>query len=134
MVILGAIGEKAGPRQRLAYRLVAVCALVAMLPLALLALASLGGLDRFGSWSNDPNAQTRINIYGVFSYMSTQQILFGMDPTAMRRIAKSYLRLEVVESPVVMFVTLFGAIGTALFVGLLPVCCGPCSSAPAAAS
>jgi hypothetical protein len=115
---LGTVGAGSSPQRRLAFRLVAACGVVALAPLGLLALASIGGLDRFMPGLGDANAQTRIDVYGVFSHMSTAQVLFGMEPGALVAIAKTYYRLETIESPLVMFVALFGALGTALFAGL----------------
>jgi hypothetical protein len=67
---------------------------------------------------SDANAQSRISIYGVFYFMSWSQILWGMDPAILKDMAKNYFKLEAVESSLVMFVALFGAIGTGLFLAL----------------
>lgn len=115
---LGAVGAQASPQRRLAFRLVAVGAGAALAPLCLIALGAVGALDRFLPGLDDANAQTRIDVYGVFSHMSAAQILFGIDPAAMLAIARTYYKLETIESPVVMFVALFGALGTAVFVTL----------------
>jgi hypothetical protein len=118
LVGLGAVGARVNAQQRLAQRLIAVTGLIALIPLAILALAATGGLDRFMTSGSDANAQTRITIYGVFYYMSPTQLLFGMDPTILKDMAKNYFKLETVESSLVMFVALFGALGTGLFLAL----------------
>lgn len=118
LVALGAIGGRVNAQRRLAQRLIAVTALVALIPLAILALAATGGLDRFMTSGSDANAQSRISIYGVFYYMSWSQLLWGMDPAILKSMAKNYFKLEAVESSLVMFVTLFGWIGTILFLSL----------------
>lgn len=117
--VLGAIGAGLPAQRRLERRLIAAVGLIALIPLGVLGLAAAGGLDRFATSVNDANAQTRIDVYGVFAHMTWEQILFGMDPAAMRAIAKTYFGLDAIESSVVVLVSLFGVAGAALFAALL---------------
>lgn len=120
LIALVSVGRAASSRRRLEQRIVVVSMTIAAIPFLIGLLYAAGALDRFlGGGLTDANAQARVDIYRVFDYMTWQQLLFGMDPAGMRRIAKVYLDLEFVESSVVFFVTMFGAIGTAFFVLLL---------------
>lgn len=118
IIAIGSVGIGLASHRRLERRLIVVAASVAAIPLLIGALYAAGALDRFGVGFVDANARARVDIYRIFEHMSWNQILLGMDPARMGDIAKVYLDLEFVESSVVIFVTLFGALGTALLAGL----------------
>lgn len=118
LITVGSVGAGLPSRRRLKRRIIVVTASLVAIPLLAALLYGAGALDRFQEGFVDANARARVDIYGVFDHMSWNQILFGMNPAAMREIAKVYFGLEFVESSVVIFVTLFGALGTAFMVAL----------------
>ena len=84
-------------------------------PLLLMVFSELGFLDRFKSGYVDDSAQTRIEIYRVFEFVSWRDIVMGTDILEIRRIARDMLNIELIESAIVFFVFDFGLIGTILF-------------------
>lgn len=118
VLAVASVGAGLSAQRRLEWRIILTITMVAAIPLLIVALYGAGALDRFKGGIVDANARARVDIYGVFEYMSWSDIFLGMDPMAMRKIAKIYLNLEFVESSIVIFVTLFGLLGTVFFVGL----------------
>ncbi|WP_375409498.1 VpsF family polysaccharide biosynthesis protein [uncultured Methylobacterium sp.] len=115
---LGAVGAGRSSRKRLEWRIVAMTAGVVIVPLVVAALYAAGALSRFESGLDDSNARARVAIYDVFDYLSWQDILVGTDIARVRKIALIYLKLEYIESSLVIFVIQFGVLGTMAFAGL----------------
>lgn len=84
-------------------------------PLLLMGIAEFGFLDRFKSGYVDDSAQTRIEIYRVFEFVSWRDIILGTDILKIRKIAQEFYEIELIESAIVFFVFDFGLIGTVLF-------------------
>ena len=118
LLAVTAVGRGLPSQRRLEWRIIAIVLALAAIPILVGGLYALGALDRFQGGLADANARTRVDIYRVFDYMTWPQILFGMEPTLLVKITKTYLKIEFVESSIVFFVTLFGLIGTLLFSGL----------------
>lgn len=91
----------------------------AILPALFFGVSELGFLDRFKGGYIDDSAQTRIEIYGVFDYVSWSEIIWGKDILAVRRIAKELLGIQFIESAIVFFIFDFGLIATLLFAAVL---------------
>jgi hypothetical protein len=104
------------PQTQLRLKAIILLCLLLVVPVALFVLPSVGLLDRFQSGLFDESAMARVNVYRLFGFVSWEEILFGTDIDAIRRLALSRLDLDYIESPVVMFVFQFGLFGTIAFV------------------
>jgi hypothetical protein len=103
------------PLMRLRIKSIVFLSLLLVIPVALLILPSVGFLDRFQNGLFDESALARVKVYQLFGLVSWQEILFGTDIDAIRRLALEHLNLEYIESPLVMFVFQFGLFGTIAF-------------------
>ncbi|MBR1219146.1 VpsF family polysaccharide biosynthesis protein [Bradyrhizobium sp. U87765 SZCCT0131] len=92
--------------------LLAVMALIAV-------MFAAGALSRFDGGVVDQSALARVNIYGVFDYLTWNEFLFGGDITRIQRIALDVFGLPFIESSVVIFTVQFGLVGAILFAVLL---------------
>ena len=72
------------------------------------ALYAAGFLSRFGNTLFDQNFDARVKIYDVFSYVSWNEILFGMGPNDLLKIVNEKLNLPYIESAPVTISLLFG--------------------------
>ena len=115
---LGAVGAGQSSRKRLERRIIALAGAFVLVPLVVGALYAAGALSRFEAGLDDSNARARVAIYNVFDYLSWQDMLLGTDIAQVRKIALERLRLEYIESSLVIFVIQFGVLGTLLFAGL----------------
>lgn len=118
VLALGATGAGLSSRRRMERRIIAMTAAFVVVPLLFAALYAAGGLARFQAGLVDSNSRARVEIYRVFDYLTWPEFLLGSDIARVRKIALDHLRLEFIESSVVIFVSQFGIIGTGLFVGL----------------
>lgn len=84
-------------------------------PLIFVAANELGFLARFQSGYIDDSAQTRIEIYRVFDYVSWKEILFGSDLLTLKKIVNDKLGIQFIESAIVFFIFDFGLIGFIAF-------------------
>lgn len=91
----------------------------ALLPALYLGADGLGFLDRFKGGYIDDSAQTRIEIYRVFEFVSWTDIIWGKDIVAVRRIAQEMLGIDFIESALIFFVFDFGLVGTLVFAAVL---------------
>ena len=102
------------PAQRLKTRGLILLGLVCLIPIALPAMAQLGLLERFITDGYvDDSANARVEIYRIFGLVEWRDILLGADPLWIKKLAFEKLGFEFIESPVVMFVFQFGALGAA---------------------
>ncbi|WP_162560713.1 VpsF family polysaccharide biosynthesis protein [Methylobacterium durans] len=120
-VILLVAGVGAGtPAQRRGERRILVVLGVLLLgPLLLGGLVAAGALDRFSEGMADGNARARVDVYGVLSYLSWNELLLGGDIGAVRKLAWEKFKLPYIESSVVVLVVQFGLIGAAVFALML---------------
>ncbi len=88
-------------------------------PVLLAILAGAGALGRFGGGIADDNAMARIEVYGVFRFLSWGEILLGTDINAVLRIVNERFGLPFIESSFVVFAVQFGLVGAALLLGML---------------
>ena len=68
---------------------------------------------------NDSSSQSRLLIYGIFGYMSPDQLLFGMPRLLAEYIITNNLNLPRSESSLVDYVIEFGFVGTTIIVSAL---------------
>ena len=68
---------------------------------------------------NDLSSQSRLLIYGIFGYMSPDQLLFGMPRLLAEYIITNNLNLPRSESSLVDYVIEFGFVGTTIIVSAL---------------
>ncbi|WP_460448007.1 VpsF family polysaccharide biosynthesis protein [Alsobacter sp. SYSU BS001988] len=102
------------PAQRLKTRGLILLGLVCLVPIALPVMAQLGLLERFITDGYvDDSANARVEIYRIFGLVDWRDILLGADPLWIKKLAFEKLGFEFIESPVVMFVFQFGALGAA---------------------
>lgn len=87
-------------------------------PLIFIVANELGFLARFQGGYIDDSAQTRIEIYRVFDYVSWREILLGSDLLELKRIVNDKLGIQFIESAIVFFVFDFGLIGFIIFAAL----------------
>jgi hypothetical protein len=87
------------------------------LPLLVMAGWALGIFDRLSLGLADPSAYSRFDVYDIFRYFSWNDILFGIGLDRAYFYAKHGLGLDTIESPVVMAIAQFGAIGAAIVLG-----------------
>ncbi len=81
----------------------------------LIALASAAGfLERFEGGYIDENAHARVDVYKVFDWVSWNDILFGADLIAIKKLVWERLEL-LIESSIVIFVFQFGLFGAVAF-------------------
>lgn len=118
VLALGATGTGLSSRKRMERRIIVLTAAFVVVPLLLAVLFAAGGLARFQDGLVDSNSRARVDIYRVFDYLTWPEFLLGSDIAKVRKIALDRLRLEFIESSIVIFVSQFGLIGTGLFVGL----------------
>jgi hypothetical protein len=83
-------------------------------PALILAAGAAGFLERFEGGYFDENAKARVDVYQVFDWVSTSDILFGADLTMITNMIFDRLGL-LVESSVVILVFQFGLFGAVLF-------------------
>ncbi|RVU20580.1 VpsF family polysaccharide biosynthesis protein [Methylobacterium oryzihabitans] len=107
------------PEQRRQRRLLAGLGVVLLAPVLLAVLAAAGALGRFGGGIADENAMARVDVYGVFRFLSWGEILLGTDINAVLKIVNERFGLPFIESSFVVFAVQFGLIGAALFLGML---------------
>lgn len=88
-------------------------------PLIFIVANELGFLARFQGGYIDDSAQTRIEIYRVFDYVTWKEILFGSDLLTLKKIVNEKLGIQFIESAIVFFVFDFGLIGFIAFSILL---------------
>ena len=88
-------------------------------PLIFVVANELGFFARFQGGYIDDSAQTRIEIYRVFDYVSWNEILFGSDLLNLKKIANEKLGLQFIESAIVFFIFDMGLFGFIIFSGLL---------------
>ncbi len=119
LVVLVKVGAGQPRRRVLERRIIAVVAALVTIPILLGGLYAAGALQRFQGGLIDESALARVDIYGVFRFLSWNEILFGTDVARVRQIALEQFGYAFIESSLVIFVVQFGAIGTALFLGLL---------------
>ncbi len=113
------VGEGQPPRRALERRIIALVSALVVIPVLLGGLYAAGALQRFQGGLVDESAMARVDIYGVFHFLSWSEILFGTDVAKVRQVALEQFGYSFIESSLVIFVVQFGAIGTALFLGLL---------------
>jgi hypothetical protein len=87
------------------------------LPLLVTAGLELGIFERLSLGLADPSAYSRIDVYDIFRYFSWNDILSGIGLERAQFYAKHGLGLDTIESPVVMAIAQFGAIGAAIVLG-----------------
>ena len=95
-----------------------VIGLLAAGPILLLIADSAGFLERFYGGYFDENAKARVDVYKVFDWVSTNEILFGTDLIRIREMVFERLGL-LIESSVVVFVFQFGLFGAILLAGTI---------------
>ena len=118
IVIFAAVRPNVLPQRRLERRLIlGVVALLAV-PAAYGLLSAAGTLQRFDAGVNDSNTQARYTVYQVFDGMAWSDILTGPGMPEVTRIALKNLHLVAIESPIVIFIAIFGAIWTVMFIGV----------------
>ncbi len=83
---------------------------VAALSAMIIVLFSLGAFDRLLSGFNDDSTLARINVYGIFRYMTDSEFLYGSNYMDVVEVSKSILKIRIIESPVVLFIIYFGII------------------------
>lgn len=99
---------------RMRLKTLIILGLLAGGPLLLLIADSAGFLERFYGGYFDENAKARVDVYKVFEWVSTNEILFGTDLIRIREMVFERLGL-LIESSVVVFVFQFGLFGAILF-------------------
>jgi hypothetical protein len=82
-------------------------------------LFSLGLLNRFNNTIFDENFMARVTIYQVFSYVSWEDILFGMNANDLLSIVNNKLHLPYIESAPVVIILLFGLPVAILFTAVV---------------
>jgi len=115
VVLMLAEWPPGAPARRLKLKLLSLLGVAVAVPLGLATLVQLGLVDRFQSGLFDESAMARVNIYGLFSLVSWDEILFGADIARIRWLASEYFDLDYIESSIVMFVFQFGLFGTIVF-------------------
>jgi hypothetical protein len=105
----------ASPQARFRIKAIVLLAVALAIPVALIALPSLGLFERFQNGLIDESALARVNIYRLFELVSWKEILLGTDIGNVRRLALYHFDLEFIESSLVMFVFQFGLVGTVIF-------------------
>lgn len=108
------------PTRRLQIRGLTLLGMLALAPVALFAMAQLGLLERFITDGYvDDSANARVEIYRLFSMVTWRDILLGADLLWIKKLAFEKLGFEFIESPVIMFVFQFGAVGAAVLFGTI---------------
>jgi hypothetical protein len=87
------------------------------LPLLVMAGWELGIFERLSLGLADPSAYARIDVYDIFRYVSWNDVLYGIGAWRAQFYAKYGLGLDTIESPIVITVAQFGAIGAAIILG-----------------
>jgi hypothetical protein len=72
-------------------------------------LLSAGLLSRFSSSLVDDSSMARVRIYEVFTYVSWNELLFGMNAADLLKIVNEKLELPFIESAPVIIIMLLGA-------------------------
>ncbi|HRJ70421.1 MAG TPA: hypothetical protein PK812_12540, partial [Beijerinckiaceae bacterium] len=103
---------------RLRLKALIVLGLLAAGPILLLIADSAGFLERFYGGYFDENAKARVDVYKVFDWVTTDEILFGTDLIRIREMVFDRLGL-LIESSVVVFVFQFGLFGAILLAGTI---------------
>ena len=116
ILAIGAIRQNSVPQRRLERRLIVAVAALLAVPTTLAVLSAAGALQRFQAGIGDTNAQARVTIYQVFDRMSWCDVLFGPGMPRVTAIAFKTLHLVAVESPLVIFIAIFGLIWTVIFI------------------
>ncbi|MEW6639442.1 MAG: VpsF family polysaccharide biosynthesis protein [Pseudomonadota bacterium] len=98
--------------------MLALAGVLAMMGLVAAMLAA-GALTRLGGGLVDQSSLARVNIYGVFDYLTWNEFLFGGDITYIQRIARDVFGLPYIESSLVVFTVQFGLVGALLFAAVL---------------
>lgn len=109
-------GRSADSRARLKLILFFAVLLVGAAMLA--AAGSAGFLERFEGGYIDENAHARIDVYKVFDWVGWNEIFFGSDIVAIKKLVFDRLGI-LVESSVVVLVFQFGLFGAIAFAGTL---------------
>jgi hypothetical protein len=117
-LILAAYQRKEGMSAGVTALTILLAAVIAG-PLIFIAASELGFLARFQGGYIDDSAQTRIEIYRVFDYVSWNEILFGSDLLNLKRIVNDKLGIQFIESAIVFFIFDMGLFGFLIFFGLL---------------
>ncbi|WP_237479948.1 VpsF family polysaccharide biosynthesis protein [Lichenibacterium dinghuense] len=115
LLAVAAIRPNVVPQRRFQRRVVVVLAAALAVPLIAAVLYAAGALDRFQGGLADKNAEARVVIYQVFSTLSWTDFLFGPGMPAVTHYATAKLHLVAVESVIVVFVAIFGALWSAIF-------------------
>ncbi|MDR7037938.1 MULTISPECIES: VpsF family polysaccharide biosynthesis protein [Methylobacterium] len=110
-------GLPAGRRQE--RRVLVILGVLLVGPVLLGALVAAGALDRFSEGMADGNARARVDVYGVLSYLSWNELLLGGDIEAVRKLAFEQFKLPYIESSVVVLIVQFGLIGAGFFALML---------------
>lgn len=98
---------------RLRLKAAIILALLIGAPALIVAADSFGFLERFYGGYFDENARARVDVYQVFDWVSTNEILFGTDLMMVTKMIFDRLGL-LNESSVVVFVFQFGLFGALL--------------------
>lgn len=117
-LVLAAYQRKEGMSAGVAAVVILLAAVIAG-PLIFIVASELGFLARFQGGYLDDSAQTRIEIYRVFEYVSWNEILFGSDLLNLKRIVNDKLGIQFIESAIVFFIFDMGLFGFIIFFGLL---------------
>ncbi len=116
LLAIAAIRPNPVPQRRLERRMIVALAAAVAVPLVAAMLYAAGALQRFQGGIVDKNAAARVVIYQVFDGLPLSDILFGFGMPAVTRFAVEKLHLVAVESAVVVFVAIFGAVWSVIFV------------------
>jgi hypothetical protein len=93
---------------------------ILLIVVALVVLVTAGFADRLiQSGLNDQSAQSRFVVYRIFSYLTSDEVLFGVSRDWSTYVLQNQFQNTSIENPVVGFIIQFGAIGTAVLVPAL---------------
>ncbi len=111
-------GPRTDASRRIQLKAIVVFIILLLAPLALLFAQAVGLTERFEAYGLfDESALARIRIYEVFDYLQWDQIIWGVNYETWTLYTTRALKLDYVESSLVVFVLTFGAIGAFILVG-----------------
>ena len=119
LIVMAQVGTGLGREHRARWRLITLLVLLLAGPLLVAALVAAGALTRFDGSLADPNAMSRVDVYGVLNLLSWKDLLFGGDIESVRKLIEENYHLASIESSLLVFVVQFGLVGALLFLAVL---------------
>ena len=119
ILLVAGIGAGLPAKRRQERRVLVLLGVLLLGPVLLGALLAAGALGRFSEGMADGNAMARVDVYGVLSYLTWNELLLGGDILAVRKLAWEKFKLPYIESSVVVLIVQFGLIGAVIFALML---------------